>query len=291
MSVYNMTEEELFTCFGGDYWMEVDGEQKYVRHSYVTKEERRGLNLAQHAVVAFNKKIPHYLFGYALFNRMNTPDYAAYYRDKTGVADSHYMMHGYHGLLLQEVLNLNIFVFHGWVEMEFEMRIRRENYEDKLSGTKKSYDNVKRYLKEKPITEQRNHFINFFVKAAPTQAMRDELQEAFDRDLASLHANISKINGYMIDEPLLSNETGYYPVYEWTNPIFLEQVIANETFDPNGFPNCTIVLPIRDYMITPERLRTSLDLAEIYNKIYVPLSQYRFEGFVDLSKHRYNFNY
>lgn len=95
----------------------------------------------------------------------------------------------------------------------------------------------------------------------------------------------------MLDEPLLPNETGYYPVYEWTNPIFLEQVIANETFDPKGFPNSTIVLPIRDYMITPERIRTSLDLAEIYNKIYVPLSQYRFEGFVDLSKHRYNFNY
>jgi hypothetical protein len=82
-------------------------------------------------VVAFNKKIPHYLFAYALFNRMNTPDYVAFYRDKTGVADSHFMMHGYHGLLLQEVLNLNIFVFHGWVELEFEMRIRRENREDK----------------------------------------------------------------------------------------------------------------------------------------------------------------
>ncbi len=185
------------------------------------------MNLPYHAVVAFNKKIPHYLYAYALFNRMNTPDYMAYYRDKTGVADSHYMMHGYHGLLLQEVLNLNIFVFHGWVELEFEMRIRKENYEDKLAGNKKNYETLRRYLKEKPMSEQRNHFINFFVKAAPTQAMKDELQEAFDRDLRSLHANISRVNGYMIDEPLLPNETGYYPVYEWTNPIFLEQVIAN----------------------------------------------------------------
>ncbi len=37
MSIYNMTDEELFTVFGGDYMMEVDGEQKLVRHSYVTK--------------------------------------------------------------------------------------------------------------------------------------------------------------------------------------------------------------------------------------------------------------
>jgi hypothetical protein len=38
MSIYNMTDEELFTVFGGDYTMEVDGEERFVRHSYVTKE-------------------------------------------------------------------------------------------------------------------------------------------------------------------------------------------------------------------------------------------------------------
>jgi hypothetical protein len=70
-------------------------------------------------VSAFNKKIPHYLFAYTLFNHMDTPDYVSFYRSNNGVADSHSMMHGYHGLLTQEVLNLNIFVFHGWIELEF----------------------------------------------------------------------------------------------------------------------------------------------------------------------------
>lgn len=61
--------------------------------------------------------------------------------------------------------------------------------------------------------------------------------------------------------------------------------------EPFNEANTTIVFPIRDYMITPTRLRTSLDLSEIYNRIYVKLAGSRFEGFVELNKHRFNFDY
>jgi hypothetical protein len=56
------------------------------------------------------------------------------------------------------------------------MRIRRENYEDKINGDRKNYNSLKRYLKLRPLSEQPHHFSTFFIKKAPTQPMKDELQ-------------------------------------------------------------------------------------------------------------------
>lgn len=67
-------------------------------------------------------------------------------------------------------------------------------------------------------------------------------------------------------------------------------VHEKEPFDPN-VPNSTIVFPVRDYMITPTRIRTSFDLNDIYNRIYIKLVGDRFKGFVDLTKYNFNFNY
>jgi len=80
----------------------------------------------------YNRRLPHYTFANALFNRFYGPTYKDYFILPHGVENSHSKIHNYHGQV-NEVIGLNIFIYHGAVDLMFEMRIRAANMQDKVS--------------------------------------------------------------------------------------------------------------------------------------------------------------
>jgi hypothetical protein len=108
-----MTDEEVFVNYGVEGRQYVDGDERLVKHSYISKAERRQLNIPYHNAIHYNKRFPHYTYGYALFNRLNVPTYLDFISNMgVGINSPHNKMHGYRGLPLQEILGLHLYLFH-----------------------------------------------------------------------------------------------------------------------------------------------------------------------------------
>jgi hypothetical protein len=52
-----------------------------------------------------------------------------------------------------------------------------------------------------------------------------------------------------------------------------------------------MVFPVRDYMVTPSRLRCSKDFNDVYRRIYLKEQAHMFEGFVDIANFNFNFDF
>jgi hypothetical protein len=49
--------------------------------------------------------------------------------------------------------------------------------------------------------------------------------------------------------------------------------------------------PMRDVMLTPNRLRTSKELSDLYRNTYVKNNGWRFEGLVDIANFPFDYDY
>jgi hypothetical protein len=57
-------------------------------------------------------------------------------------------------------------------------------------------------------------------------------------------------------------------VFEWVYPLLEEGVQSKVPFNLST-PNSSIAFPARDFLITSSRIRSSFDLDDIYQRIYV----------------------
>lgn len=84
--------------------------------------------------------------------------------------------------------------------------------------------------------------------------------------------------------------TGDWVITEWKHPYLLLQIKENKTADPNTHA-ITPGFAIRDFMLTSERIRESSDLNDLYHKSYAKHYGHKYEKFINLSAHNFNYEY
>ena len=96
------------------------GQRKAIENQYISKAERRRMNLKADSVTKYNKKMPHYTLAYAMLNKVYSNTFLKFLDAKTGIPVSHNQMHNYYGEFLTNlaysIFCPHFYLFHSWID-------------------------------------------------------------------------------------------------------------------------------------------------------------------------------
>lgn len=211
---------------------------------------------------SYNTFLPHYVFALALF-KSSLKGFLTN-EDAVGGEASHGMMHLWLGSVLDHgsfsITSLLFFPYHGWIDAQVEIAIRRGNLNSY------TYSDIQKYIDGKSYADSPRSTTLF-----PSQISQDQkIQSMSEWHLSSK----GKID---------SSSKGYYPIVEWIN---WNSVTGTS-------PQVSSAFCSRDYILTNKStVRTSLDFNDIYKSPnYKALTKKRYYFFDNLDQFNYNYDY